>query len=34
MVEEGAESVDITQYDRTMVENEEEEEGVTFSDSD
>ncbi|EPT05982.1 hypothetical protein FOMPIDRAFT_1154615 [Fomitopsis schrenkii] len=34
LVEEGAESVDITQYDRTAVENEEEEEGVTFSDSD
>ncbi|KZT68994.1 RWD-domain-containing protein [Daedalea quercina L-15889] len=34
MVEEGSESVDISQYDRTAVEEEEEEDRVTFSDSD
>ncbi|OCH95513.1 RWD-domain-containing protein [Obba rivulosa] len=34
LVEEGAVSVDISQYDRTAVEQEEEEEHVTFSDSD
>lgn len=34
LIEEGAVSVDISQYDRTTVDQEEEEEHVTFSDSD
>lgn len=34
LVEEGAVSVDITQFDRTVVEEEEEEERMSFSDSD
>ncbi|KAG5654536.1 hypothetical protein H0H81_001177 [Sphagnurus paluster] len=34
LLEEGTVSVDITQYERTTIEEEEEEEGVTFSDSD
>ncbi|KAL0946924.1 hypothetical protein HGRIS_013085 [Hohenbuehelia grisea] len=34
LMEEGTVSVDISQYDRTQVEEEEEEERVTFSDSD
>ncbi|KAH9951321.1 RWD-domain-containing protein [Amylocystis lapponica] len=34
LVDEGAVSVDITQYDRTTLEEEEEEDKVTFSDSD
>ncbi|TFY63976.1 hypothetical protein EVJ58_g2921 [Rhodofomes roseus] len=34
MIDEGAVSVDISQYDRTAIEEEEDEERVTFSDSD
>jgi len=34
LMEEGAVSVDISQYDRTNQEEEEQEEGLTFSDSD
>lgn len=34
LLEEGAVSVDISQYDRSAVEDEAEEEHVTFSDSD
>ncbi|KAF8077970.1 RWD-domain-containing protein [Lyophyllum atratum] len=34
LLEEGTVSVDISQYERTRIEEEQEEEGVTFSDSD
>lgn len=34
MVEDGAESVDITKYDRDEAPEEEEQEGLDFSDSD
>ena len=34
LLEEGTVSVDVSQYERTRVEEEQEEDGVTFSDSD